>query len=398
MRDLRDLLRRDTKAVCFDELLNNIENIKSEETNDLSIIKNTISFLPETAEEKMTNEKYLESYYKYSHDFSDSSIVEEDILSEKNKRYTIFPIQYQTVWKNYKTQLKNNWVVEEVDLSKDIFDWNNKLSDDDRLFLMYVLAFFAIADGLVNSNIQENLINAVTIKEAECAYGKQQEMENAHGEQYSLLVDTYIKDQTLKNNIFNSIKTMHSIKRKAEWCKKWINSDKTYAHKLVAFAIVEGVFFSGSFASIFWLKTRAGRIMPGLRKANRFIARDEATHVALAVTLYGLLHNKLKESIVYEIIDEAVTIEDEFINDSLPCKLLGMNSLLMTQYIKYVSDRLLVQLGYNKKYLVSNPFDFMNKIDTYVKNNMFEDRTDTYQDSKIDNPRKSSDFEIMLNF
>ena len=331
-------------------------------------------------------EYYLESYYRYANDFVSPVIKEEPILSEASQRYTVFPIQYMTVWNNYKDQLKINWVVEEVDLSKDVMHWKMLLNEDDKKFIMHVLAFFAAADGLVNLNIKENLIDVVKIKEAECAYGKQFEMENVHGEMYSLMLDTFVADTMLKDTLINSIKTMPTIKRKAEWCRQWIDSDKTYAHKLVAFAVVEGVFFSGSFASIFWLKTR-GSMMPGLRKSNRFIARDEAKHVELACILYSLLENKLRESTVYEIMDAAIDIEDEFINSALPCKLLGMNQDLMSQYIRYVADRLLVQLGYSKKYHSRNPFEFMTKIDMYVKGNFFEERNDGYSDSKIGNAR-----------
>ncbi|AVL94903.1 ribonucleotide reductase small subunit [Moumouvirus australiensis] len=333
------------------------------------------------------DEDYMLSYNKYVNDFENDKIIPEPILSIASERYTVYPIVYNNVWKNYKDQLKINWVVEEVDLSKDVSDWNNSLSENDRIFIMHVLAFFASADGIVNANIKENLIDVVKIKEAECAYGKQFEMENAHGEMYSLMLDTFIKDDILKEKLIKAIKTMPSIKKKADWCNKWIKSDKTYAHKLVAFAIVEGVFFSGSFASIFWLKTRQGNVMPGLIKSNKFIARDENKHVELASILFSLLKNKLKESVVYEIIDEAIQIEDEFINDSLPCRLLGMNSELMSQYIKYVADRLLVQLGYRKKYFVENPFEYMKKIDVFVKANFFEERNDAYSDAKIDNPR-----------
>lgn len=333
-------------------------------------------------------EPYIISYNKYVDDFIDKEIKQEPILSKKSERYTVYPIQYKSVWENYKGQLKINWVVGEVDLSKDVAHWNDKLNADDRTFIMHVLAFFAAADGIVNANIKQNLIDAIKIKEAECAYGKQFEMENTHGEMYSLMLDTFVKNETLKNKLINAIKTMPTIKKKAEWCKKWIESDKTYAHKLVAFAIVEGVFFSGSFASIFWLKTRPGSIMPGLRKSNKFIARDENKHVELACILYLLLKNRLKESVIYDMIDEAISIEEEFINDSLPCKLLGMNAVLMSQYIKYVADRLIVQLGYKKKYNVENPFEFMNKIDTFVKDNFFEGRNDAYSDAKIDNPRE----------
>lgn len=373
------------------------EEIKIEktQTNDITIqltdktIGTSIQFIetPEVQLDESVTEPYIGSYRKYVSDFVNKQIMEEPILSTKSQQYTVFPIKYPTIWKNYKNQLKLNWVVEEVDLSKDVAHWDKLLSHNDKDFIMHVLAFFSAADGLVNANIKENLIDVVKIKEAECAYGKQFEMENAHGEMYSLMLDTFVKDDKLKKKLIDSIKTMPSIKKKAEWCQRWINSDKTYAHKLVAFAIVEGVFFSGSFCSIFWLKTRKGSVMPGLIKSNRFIARDEAKHVELACLLYALLNNKLKESVIYEIIEDAVQIEDEFINASLPCRLIGMNSKLMSQYIKYVADRLLVQLGYNKKYNVENPFEYMNKIDTYVKGNFFEERNDGYSDAKIDNER-----------
>lgn len=368
----------------------------SKEKTDLEFYhneKNQINFIEiesctQTIEREVeSTEPYLPSYQKYSHDFINNEIKLEPILSTTSERYTVYPIKYQKVWNNYKDQLKINWVVQEINLSKDISHWENNLSDNDRTFIMHILAFFAAADGIVNLNIKQNLIDVVKIKEAECAYGKQFEMENVHGEMYSLMLDTFVKDEQLKMKLIESIKTMPSIRKKAEWCKKWIDSDKTYAHKLVAFSIVEGVFFSGSFASIFWLKTRPGSIMPGLRKSNKFIARDENKHVELACIMYSLLNNKLKESVVHEILDEAISIEEEFINASLPCRLLGMNSELMSNYIKYVSDRLLVQLGYQKKYNVALPFEYMKKIDTFAKGNFFEEREDNYSDSKIDNPR-----------
>jgi ribonucleoside-diphosphate reductase subunit M2 len=331
-------------------------------------------------------EEYLEPYKRYADDFG-TSIVSEPILSESASRFTVFPIQYPTIYQNYKHQQQINWVPEEVDFAADVKHWREKLSKNDRTFLCHVLAFFAAFDGIVNLNIRSNLIDVVKIKEAEMGYGKQFDMENVHGENYSIMIDTFVKDPTLKDKLINSIKTMPSVKRKADWCKKWIESDKTYAHKLVAFAIVEAVFFSGAFASIFWLKTRPGSIMPGLRKANKFIARDENLHVELACLLYALLKNRLRQDVVYEIFREAVEIEDEFINASLPCKMLGMNSILMSKYVKYVADRLLVQLGYEKLYSEDNPFDFMKKIDTFVKDNFFEGRVDSYTDSKIDNPK-----------
>uniref|UniRef100_A0A6C0LU49 Uncharacterized protein n=1 Tax=viral metagenome TaxID=1070528 RepID=A0A6C0LU49_9ZZZZ len=330
-------------------------------------------------------EKYLFSYNKYASDFVES-IQLEPILSETSFRYTVFPIKYKSIWQNYKDQLKINWFIEEVDLSKDVGDWKNKLTSNDRRFIMHILAFFAASDGIVNCNIKENLIDVVKIKEAECAYGRQFDMENTHGEMYSLMIDTFIDDENLKRKLIDSVKTMSVIKKKADWCKKWIESDMPYAHKLIAFAIVEGVFFSGSFASIFWLKTRPDNLMPGLRKSNMFIARDENKHVELACALFHLLTNRLKESVVHKILDEAIEIEEEFINSSLPCRLLGMNSDLMSQYIRYVSDRLLVQLGYKKRYNMKNPFEFMKKIDTFVKSNFFEERNDAYTNANIDNP------------
>lgn len=391
---LTDILFEGTGVIEISSLIitNKTDNANILYNDDLSL--NFIT--PEIKEIDISvTEPYLPPYNKYKDDFISGEIKLEPILSTTNSRMTVHPIQYKAVWDNYKLQLSINWVVGEVDLSKDIYHWNNNLSPHDRKFIMHVLAFFAAADGIVNLNIKKNLIDVVQIKEAECAYGKQFEMENVHGEMYSLMLDTFVKDNTIKQKLIDSIKTMPSIKKKADWCKKWIDSDTTYAHKLIAFAIVEGVFFSGSFASIFWLKTRPGSIMPGLRKSNRFIARDEAMHVELACILYLLLQNKLKEPVVYEILAEAIVIEDEFINSSLPCSLLGMNSTLMSQYIKYVADNLLVKLGYNKKYYVENPFEYMKKIDTYTKGNFFEEREDNYSNANINNERV---FEFVSQF
>lgn len=380
----------DSNSKSFNE---SIIEVTSVETHNSVQVDAKMVFINDTNQDNNVQEEdYLKSYQKHISDFDNNVIQFEPVLSSTNERYTVYPIIYHQVWKNYKDQLKNNWVVEEVDLSKDVQHWNI-LSENDRIFIMHVLAFFASADGIVNANIKENLIDVVKIKEAECAYGKQFEMENAHGEMYSLMLDTFVKDDILRRNLIEAIKTMPSIKKKADWCQKWIKSDKTYAHKLAAFAVVEGVFFSGSFASIFWLKTRQGSVMPGLIKSNKFIARDENKHVELACIMYSLLKNKLKESVIYEIIQEAIDIEDEFINCSLPCRLLGMNSNLMSQYIKYVADRLLVGLGYKKKYFAENPFEYMKKIDVFTKSNFFEERNDAYADSKIDNKREFIELE-----
>ena len=373
MKSIETILVESEILFDYDDLINELKNHeKNLPKNKIEYCDPTTNMLSENPiyfldyyEEIIDNniiEPYTGAYLKYANDFINyPNIKAEPILSIKSEKYTVYPIEYPTIWKNYKDQLKINWVVEEIDLSKDILDWQNKLSTNDRVFLMHVLAFFASADGIVNANIKQNLIDVVKIKEAECAYGKQFEMENVHGEMYSLMLDTFIKDDILKQKLINAIKTMPSIKKKAQWCKKWIDSDKPYSHKLLVFAIVEGIFFSGSFASIFWIKSRSGSILPGLRKSNKFIARDENKHVELAYLLYNLLKNRIKESVVHEIIDEAFLIEEEFINDALPCKLLGMNSSLMSQYIKYCSDRLLVQFGYQKKYNVENPFEFMKK-------------------------------------
>ena len=384
-----DLPQIDSKSNENDNCTDLLSMIESDH------IMTFIDYQPEPENEAIT-EPYLPSYQKYAADFLNSDIKNEPILSTTSSRYTVYPIQYQSVWENYKDQEKINWVVEEVDLSKDVAQWKKMLSNNDRVFIMHVLAFFAAADGIVNANIKQNLIDVVKIKEAECAYGKQFQMENVHGEMYSLMLDTFVKNEDLKKKLIDSIKSMSAIKKKAMWCEKWIDSDKTYAHKLVAFAIVEGIFFSGSFASIFWLKTRPGSIMPGLRKSNKFIARDENKHVQLACILYSLLKNRLKESVIYEILEEAIEIEIEFINASLPCRLLGMNAELMTQYIKYCADRLLVQLNYQKKYNVAMPFEYMKKIDTFGKVNFFEDRNDQYSDSKIDNRRDAVVWPVKL--
>lgn len=349
--------------------------------------------IDDTTESDATDE-YITAYEKYANDFISLAIKPEPILSNKSAQDTVYPIKYKAVWNNYKVQQQLHWIAEEIDMSKDIVHWETVLSNHDRKFIMHVLAFFAASDGIVNANIKKNLIDAVKIKEAECAYGTQFAMENIHGEVYSMMLDMFVKNDTLKNNLINSVKTMPSIKKKADWCKKWIDSDKTYAHKLVAFAIVEGVFFSGSFASIFWLKTRPGGIMPGLIKSNKFIARDESKHVDLACILYSLLNNKLKESVVYEILEEAITHEEEFIISSLPCKLLGMNSESMSQYIKYTADRLLVQLGYNKKYNAKQPFEYMIKIDMFTKSNFFEERNDAYTNALINNKKEYGEAEV----
>lgn len=368
------------------EGIDNIDNTATDVVNEISFINDTA---PMNTIEKEEDKIYLNSYYKYANDFENPDIKPEIILSENQSRFSMYPIdpKYKQFWENYKLQLANTWVVEEVDLSRDYHDWQHKLSSNDRYFLTHILAFFSAADGIVNTNIIKNLLIYIKIKEIEAGYCKQIEIENIHNEMYSLLIDTYIKDQQLYHKIINSITTIPAIKKKADWCKKWMDSDKTFAHKLIAFAIVEGIFFSGAFASIFWLKLRPILILVGLQSSNELISKDEYLHYSFACMIYRILINKLKPSIIYEMVNEAVLIEDEFINVAIPCSLLGMNSKHMSQYIRYVADRFFVDIGLEKIYNVKNPFEFMNKIDMYVKSNFFERRVTAYSNSKINNPR-----------
>jgi len=321
----------------------------------------------------------------------------EELLNEENSRFTLYPIKYSDIWKMYKKQQAAFWVAEEIDLSKDVEDWNNKLNDDEKHFIKYVLAFFAGSDGIVNMNLTERFINDIKIQEAKVVYNYQAMMENIHSESYSLMIDTYIKDPVEKDKILNAITTIPCITKKANWALKWINNQESFAKRLIAFAIVEGVFFSGSFCSIFWLKTR--NLLPGLSFSNELIARDESMHCDFACLLYGMLKNKLKFEEIVPIFIDAVDIEVEFICESLPCKLIGMNSELMTEYIKFVADRLLVQLGYSKIYNKSNPFPFMEQISVEGKTNFFESRVSQYQKSAVNNKtKKMVKFEILNDF
>ncbi|MEZ5037647.1 MAG: ribonucleotide-diphosphate reductase subunit beta [Chitinophagales bacterium] len=303
--------------------------------------------------------------------------ITEKILQEADNRFVLFPIQYPEIWNMYKTALKTFWVTEEVDLSQDLVDWNNKLNDNEKHFIAHVLAFFAASDGIVNENLVVNFMQDVTIPEARCFYGFQIMMENVHSEMYSLLIDTYIKDKIEKNKMFNAIDTLDCVKQKAEWALKWIDSAPSFAHRLVAFAAVEGIFFSGSFCSIFWLKNRG--LMKGLGKSNEFISRDEGLHCDFACLLYSMLDNKLKKEEIYAIICNAVEIEKVFVKDALPVSLIGMNADLMCQYIEFVADRLLVALNYPRVYNVSNPFPFMDAISMEGKANFFEERPTEYK-------------------
>tara|TARA_B100000524_G_scaffold347814_1_gene250605 strand:- start:1997 stop:2971 length:975 start_codon:yes stop_codon:yes gene_type:complete len=298
------------------------------------------------------------------------------ILTESENRYTMFPIQDQTVWKMYKKQMECFWRCEEVDLSKDLDDWQS-LTDNEQYFISMILAFFAASDGIVLENLAIRFMSDVQLSEARAFYGFQIAMENIHSEMYSLLIETYIKDSKQKNHLFSALENFPCIKSKADWALKWINDKRSsFATRLIAFACVEGIFFSGAFCSIYWLKKRG--LMPGLTFSNELISRDEALHTEFAVYLYSTLSKKLKKDKVYEIIREAVEIEKDFINKALSCRLIGMNNVLMSQYIEFVADRLISQLGYDPIYKSSNPFDFMEMISIEGKTNFFEKRVGEY--------------------
>lgn len=307
--------------------------------------------------------------------------MKEKILQENPGRFVLFPIEHHDIWKLYKQQEACFWTAEEIDLAQDINDWDNKLNEDEQHFVKHVLAFFAASDGIVNENLALNFVNEVQYTEAKMFYGFQIMMENIHSETYSLLIDTYIKDKEEQNRLFNAIETVPAIKRKAEWAIKWINSD-SFVERLVAFAAVEGIFFSGSFCSIFWLKKRG--LMPGLTFSNELISRDEGMHCDFACHLYNNhIQKKLTQSKIKEIICGALEIEKEFILEALPVRLIGMNSDLMAQYLEFVTDRLLVSLGVPKVYNSNNPFDFMENIAIQGKTNFFEKRVAEYQKAGV---------------
>ncbi|KAL8738982.1 MAG: hypothetical protein Q9190_007905 [Brigantiaea leucoxantha] len=320
-----------------------------------------------------------------------SSEAEEPLLQENPQRFVLFPIKYHEVdlsprvkriWQMYKKAQASFWTAEEIDLSKDLHDWHNRLNNDEKYFISHVLAFFAASDGIVNENLVERFSGEVQIPEARCFYGFQIMMENVHSETYSLLIDTYIREQKQRQYLFHAVDTIPCIGKKADWAIKWIQDEKsTFANRLVAFAAVEGIFFSGSFASIFWLKKRG--LMPGLTFSNELISRDEGLHTDFACLLFSHLNNRPSKQAVQDIITEAVTIEQEFLTDALPCALLGMNAKLMKQYIEFVADRLLVALGNQKHYNSTNPFDFMESISLAGKTNFFEKRVGDYQKSGV---------------
>ena len=307
----------------------------------------------------------------------------EPILQENKNRFVIFPIKHHDIWEFYKSMEASFWTAEEIDLSQDLNDWNNKLSDEERYFVKHILAFFAASDGIVNENLAENFVNEVQYAEAKFFYGFQIMMENIHSETYSLLIDTYVKDEAEKDELFNALDVFPAIKKKADWAIQWIDSD-SFAERLIAFAAVEGIFFSGAFCAIYWLKKRG--LMPGLTFSNELISRDEGVHCDFAVHLHNHhLVNKVPKERIRTIIVDALDIEREFITESLPVSLIGMNATLMIQYLEFVADRLLVELGCEREYNKSNPFDFMDMISLQGKTNFFEKKVAEYQKAGVMN-------------
>jgi len=323
-----------------------------------------------------------------------SKKINEPLLTEDDNRFVMFPIADETIWKMYKKQVDCFWRAEEIDTSKDLKHWN-QLQPDEQYYIKMILAFFASSDGIVLENLGLRFMNEVQLSEARAFYGFQIAMENIHSETYSLLIDSYIKDEEEKHKLFHSLQHFPCIEKKGKWAMKWINDKKSnFSTRLVAFACVEGIFFSGAFCSIYWLKKRG--IMPGLTFSNELISRDEALHTEFAVYLFHKLEKKINKKKIREIVEEAVVIEKEFIVDSLPCRLIGMNSDLMTQYIEYVADRLMLQLGCEEIYKTNNPFDFMELISLEQKTNFFESRVSEY--SLAEKSGKEDAFDSAFDF
>lgn len=322
--------------------------------------------------------------------------MDEPILRANPKRFVIFPIEYQNIWQMYKKAEASFWTVEEVDLSKDLEDWE-RLKPDEKHFISYILAFFAASDGIVNENLVARFAQEVQITEARCFYGFQIAIENIHSEMYSLLIDTYIKDKAEREKLFNAIETLPCVKQKADWAFAWINDKNgSFGERLVAFASVEGIFFSGSFAAIFWLKKRG--LMPGLTFSNELISRDEGLHCDFACLLFNYLEQKPSKQRITQIITDAVTIEQEFLTDALPVALIGMNNILMKQYIEFVADRLCVELNCKKIYNVVNPFDFMENISLEGKTNFFEKKVGEYQKCGVMSKKEDNCFTLDADF
>ncbi|WMX12246.1 MULTISPECIES: ribonucleotide-diphosphate reductase subunit beta [unclassified Aureispira] len=320
----------------------------------------------------------------------------ELILTESDDRFVLFPIQHDAVWEMRKKALACFWTTDEIDLEADIVDWNEKLNDNERHFIKHVLAFFAASDGIVNENLVLNFYKDVQIAEARSFYSTQIQIEDIHAETYSLLIDTYIRDTEEKNGLFKAMNTLPCVQKKAKWALKWIDEAPSFAHRLIAFAAVEGIFFSGSFCAIYWLKKRG--LMPGLTFSNELISRDEGMHCDFACLLYSMLENKLDKRELQDIITEAVEFEKEFVTDALPVSLIGMNSGLMNEYIEFVADRLLVSLGNDKVYGTANPFSWMDLISLQGKTNFFEKRVGDYQKAGVMADREKQTFSLDEDF
>jgi ribonucleoside-diphosphate reductase beta chain len=320
----------------------------------------------------------------------------EPILEENQGRFVLFPIQHDKIWEMRKRAVASFWTTDEIDLEADLSDWRYKLNNDERHFIKHVLAFFAASDGIVNENLVLNFYKDVQIAEARSFYATQIQIEDIHAETYSLLIDTYIQDTSEKNNLFNAMSTLDCVQKKAKWAMNWIENAPSFAHRLIAFAAVEGIFFSGSFCSIYWLKKRG--LMPGLTFSNELISRDEGQHCDFACLLYSMLQNPISQADIRSIITEAVELEKEFVVDALPVSLIGMNAQLMTQYIEFVADRLLISLGNNKVYGSSNPFPWMEMISLQGKTNFFEKRVGDYQKAGVMSEREKQSFSLDEDF
>jgi ribonucleotide reductase beta subunit family protein with ferritin-like domain len=325
-------------------------------------------------------------------------MTNEVLLDKSNDRFVLFPIKYDDIWEMYKKAMASFWTAEEIDLYQDLDDWNNKLNDDERHYIKHILAFFSASDGIVNENLCLRFYDDVQIPEARSFYGFQIAMENIHAETYGLLIDTYIKDPKEKDYLFHAVDNIPCIKKKADWAMKWINGQEEFALRLLAFAAIEGIFFSGSFCSIFWLKKRG--LMPGLTFSNELISRDEGLHTDFACLLYRYIQNKPNKDKVLDLIREAVDYEQEFITEALPVSLIGMNADLMKQYVEFVADRLLGEIGMDPIYGSTNPFDWMELISLQGKTNFFEKRVSEYQKAGVMNSvggEKSTEFDFSMD-
>jgi ribonucleotide reductase beta subunit family protein with ferritin-like domain len=329
---------------------------------------------------------------------TNSTVKLDTILTPSNDRFVLFPIKYSQIYEMYRTAQSAYWTVEECDFSKDVTDWE-ELTKNERHFIKHILAFFSASDGIVNENLLGRFHDEVQIPEARAFYTFQAAMETVHNQTYSLMIDTFIKDSTEKQHLFNAMDTIPAVTKKTDWAKRWLTNKKdSFATRLIAFAIIEGIFFSGAFCAIYWLKSR--NLMPGLTFSNELISRDESLHTEFAILLYSHLENKIPQGEIHKIFKEAVAIETEFIVDAVPCSLLGMNSELMTQYIQFVADRLLVQLGVDKLYNVKNPFAFMESISLTSNGNFFETRISSYSKASTVMADKTGnmDFSIEADF